>query len=93
MMPAYTCAICRDLGLVELLQGALRTIAKCRCEAGKNLANSMWSLPTIPVAGFEHKPFEAWVFKPTMERNYRETINWHREKIRVAEEFWKTQSA
>lgn len=83
-----TCTLCRDLGILELMQANLKTLAKCWCSAGKNLPNSVWALPTIPVDGFSQAPIEPWLFKPTPEMNYNEKIIWWRERVKTAEEFW-----
>lgn len=85
------CSLCKDLGILELIQAQTKTVAKCMCSCGKNLPNQIWKLPTIPLENWETKPFEAWQFNPTYERNYNQTISWWKEKIKMAEEFWASQ--
>lgn len=87
---APTCSLCRDLGILELSQGTLKTLAKCRCTAGKSDVNSVWQLPTIPLNGFTTAWLNAFEFRPTAEMNYDQKILWWKEKIKTAEEFWKT---
>lgn len=88
---SVACAKCRDLGVLELSQGAFTTLALCDCEWGKSAVNLTWALPRIEVSGYTHQPIKAHLFIPTLQMPYEEKINWWRERVRTAESFWKEQ--
>lgn len=87
---APNCGLCRDIGILELSQGPLKTLGKCWCEWDKCLANDTWELPRIPVEGFHMAPLEFWKFKPTIDQGYSKKIDWWIESIKIAEEFWQS---
>lgn len=93
MTHAPYCSRCKCIGVVELSQGQLKTLAKCNCEWGKVLANEQWLLPTTPVDGWAEEALKPWEFRPTEQMKYEQKIYWWRERVRMAEEFWKGRAA
>lgn len=87
-MKRFACFTCRDLGLLEIRQADLVTMAKCSCERGQSLVNG-WSLPSIPIEGWEPNGIE--MFKPTKDLDRAQKILWWAERVKTAEEFWRGQ--
>lgn len=87
-MRTEDCLTCMDAGVLEVTDGAVKTLALCYCKQGKK---QRWQLETIPIAGFKHQALDWREYKPTKQISYQEKINWHLERVRNAESFWMEQ--
>lgn len=82
-----TCHTCIDAGVVEITQGDFKTLAKCFCRQGHK---QIWSLPMIPLKEWKHERLNPAEFVPAdkSQSAYESKVQWWREKVRTAEEYW-----
>jgi hypothetical protein len=86
-MTPIDCRKCLDAGVVEVIEGSFKTLAYCNCKRGHCWP---WSLERIPVEGMRHEPLDYRQYKSTIGTgDYKEKINWHLERMRNAQEYWR----
>lgn len=84
------CPKCIGVGVVKVLIDAVGTLCLCDCEQG---GKQIWKLPKISVLGdVKSAPLPWEDFKPKADGQsaVRERIAWWKEKVHMAEEFWKS---
>lgn len=85
----FYCATCGDAGVVEMSDDAITTMANCYCSQGKKQG---WQLPEIPIGGWRHSKLKWEDYKPNSLSDRKQKIEWHNQRMKNAEEFWKTQA-
>lgn len=85
MSARHYCGTCDDTGVLAVTDGEIKTLARCYCSQGKL---QPWALPTIPIVGFKHERLAWQEYKPRDEAQRTQKIEWHKERVKNAEEFW-----
>lgn len=90
------CKACLDVGVLRVDHDGVGTLALCDCKQGDL---QPWKLPKASKIGGRTQPLPWQEFKPDLEahsgnigRAIREKQSWWREKIGIAEEFWKSKN-
>lgn len=93
------CGRCKNVGLLRVEVSGIGTLARCCCKQGLSQA---WLLPEVRAiahlitkeSSVPEKEFHPGVMPKTQEKGFKftkERLAWFREKIAVAEEFWKSR--